>query len=49
MKIIELCKNYFSGFNEISKNNNLRENTVPILKIAAYFTIALPFTIIFGI
>jgi len=44
MKISEICKSYFSGFQEVSdyKKNSNKKNTLAVLKILSYFTGVIP-------
>lgn len=44
MNIVNACKKYFYGFNEISniKKNDSRTNGLALLKILSYFTIIIP-------
>jgi len=52
MDIVNICKNYFSGFDEIKnfKNNNLKTNVLATLKIISYATGIIPigFAIAYG-
>jgi hypothetical protein len=53
MKVLDVCKNYFSGFQEVSdfrKNDNTR-NVLAALKVLSYFTIVFPlgFAIAYGV
>jgi hypothetical protein len=44
MKITDVCRSYFNGFNDITnyKNNDPKTNTFALLKILSYFTLVIP-------
>src|SRR5690242_9835957 len=52
MKVTDICKSYFSGFQEVSnfKNNDNETNALATLKILSYFTIVTPlsFAAVYG-
>lgn len=50
MKISNLCKNYFIGFQEISnaKKNKSSTNALAVAKIISYFTVLIPLTLTFA-
>lgn len=52
MKISDVCKSYFSGFQEASnfKKNDSKTNALALLKILSYFTVVIPlgFAAVYG-
>lgn len=52
MKVSNVCKSYFSGFQEISnfKKNDNKTNALALLKILSYFTVVIPlvFAAVYG-
>lgn len=52
MKVLDVCKNYFNGFQEVSnfRNNDSTTNVLAALKTLSYFTVVIPlgFAIAYG-
>ena len=52
MKLSDVCKNYFSGFQEVSNfgKNDKKTNVLAVLKILSYFTVVIPlgFAAVYG-
>lgn len=52
MKVSDICKSYFSGFQEVSKfkDNDNKTNAIALLKILSYFTGVIPlgFAAVYG-
>jgi hypothetical protein len=52
MKVVDVCKNYFNGFQEVSdfRKNDSTKNILAALKVLSYFTVLIPvgFAIAYG-
>lgn len=42
MNVLEICKSYFSGFQDVTLPKNLTANVLGVFKIISYFTIVIP-------